>query len=80
MALAKDLSFAQGRIPTPFGQVEVSWRKQGKVLNLTVTTPASGKGTLSLVDENGQRVEIVSGQTSVQLDVSTKRDFVIDLP
>ncbi len=35
-----DLQWAKGTYPTPLGDVDVSWRKGGKTITLTVTSPA----------------------------------------
>lgn len=34
-----DLDWARGRVPTPHGEVEVSWEKKGREFNLAVTLP-----------------------------------------
>jgi hypothetical protein len=41
-----DLAWARGTVPTPRGPVKVEWRRHGRRVSLTVTTPVSARLTL----------------------------------
>jgi alpha-L-rhamnosidase len=47
-----DLSWAEGTVPTPYGPIEVKWRKTSKGLSLKINVPDGTSGTVG-VPANG---------------------------
>jgi alpha-L-rhamnosidase len=60
-----DLSWAQGTVPTPYGPIEVKWRKTSRGLHLEINVPNCTSGSVGLpmssttdsVTDNGQPVQ-----------------------
>ena len=60
-----DLSWAEGTVPTPYGPIEVKWRKTSKGLSLEIDVPTGTSGTVgvranvpsSSLTDNGQPVQ-----------------------
>ena len=63
-----DLSWAKGRVPTPYGPIGVAWQKGANAFNLTAWVPADTQATVgvpasglnALLRDNGQAVTAVS--------------------
>jgi alpha-L-rhamnosidase len=43
-----DLSWANGRVPTPYGPIEVEWEKQGNSFVLEFSVPNGTSGTVGV--------------------------------
>jgi alpha-L-rhamnosidase len=50
---AGDLSWAKGRVPTPYGPITVRWDKDRNGLKLKVFVPAGTSGTVGLPASSG---------------------------
>ncbi len=50
-----NLQWAQGKVPTPSGPMEVRWEKKGDRFSLTVKAPSGTRGTIGLPG-SGSRV------------------------
>jgi alpha-L-rhamnosidase len=57
-----DLSWAQGRVPTPFGPIQVDWEKSSNRFTLNVTVPAGTTGTIGVPSAENQTTLIVNGR------------------
>ncbi len=53
------LRWAQGTVPTPYGQITVRWQRNGPRLSVTVTVPPRTTALISLPD--GRRVTLPGG-------------------
>lgn len=65
---------AKGRVPTPYGRIEVEWRKTAeeedkKVFDIKIVTPAGVEGELSFPDgHEGKRAKYIVGGAEVKAD------------
>ena len=48
-----DLKWAKGSVPTPYGEVEVAWKRTTSKLDLTVTVPENTTATVAIPLANG---------------------------
>jgi alpha-L-rhamnosidase len=55
-----DLIWAKGSVPTPQGDVEVSWKRDNKLMTLEITIPKSATATVEL--PNGTKKALRSGR------------------
>ncbi|ORY21516.1 Six-hairpin glycosidase-like protein [Naematelia encephala] len=78
LGLAKDLTFAQGRVPTPYGQVEVEWQRSEKHFTITVKTPRGIVGTLALRGLEDEVVKI-EGKEGIELEPLKEYQFEVEL-
>ncbi|WP_344860833.1 alpha-L-rhamnosidase C-terminal domain-containing protein [Amycolatopsis ultiminotia] len=72
------LAWAQGRVPTPHGALDVSWKASANDFSMTVTGPADTTGQVSIpvpgdnatlsVDGNPVEVEVQNGYLTVPSD------------
>jgi alpha-L-rhamnosidase len=68
-----DLSWAKGRVPTPYGPIKVKWEQTSRGLRLEISVPAGTSGTvgvpsfssMSVVTDNGQPILKAKKQTTV---------------
>lgn len=58
------LTWAQGTVPTPFGQIFVSWQKYGDKYSVTVQAPPGT--TASVVLPGGTSVTVRGGANGAQ--------------
>ena len=68
-----DLSRAKGRVPTPYGPIDVKWEQTARGLRLEISVPAGTTGTVGvpsssstgIVTDNGQPIRKAQKQTTV---------------
>jgi len=56
-----DLNWAQGRVPTPFGPIEVAWSRAGQDVQLCVTVPAGVRAAVDVPARPGAEIVIRRG-------------------
>jgi hypothetical protein len=54
----KGVDWAQGRVPTPHGVLEVHWQKDGSKFKISISAPKGTTGKLTLFAEDGKRIEL----------------------
>jgi alpha-L-rhamnosidase len=57
-----DLTWAKGRVPTPYGPIEVRWEKEGNEFVLQVEVPDGTLGTVGVPVSVSQDTLVVNGQ------------------
>jgi hypothetical protein len=64
-----DLQWARGIVPSPAGDIVVSWTREGDQMQLTVVIP---EGTKALVSLNGRKI-LVNGQSLLEYTESVRK-------
>jgi alpha-L-rhamnosidase len=67
-----DLSWAKGRVPTPYGPIKVKWEKASPGLRLEISVPAGTSGTVGVpsssgtdaLTDNGERIQTPQKQAA----------------
>jgi alpha-L-rhamnosidase len=57
-----DLSWAKGRIPTPYGAIDAQWHVQATGIDLTVTVPTGTHATIGVPVPEGRHAVSVNGR------------------
>jgi alpha-L-rhamnosidase len=65
------LSWAQGTVPSPYGQFAVAWQRTGSQITFTVTAPAQTSGTIVLPGLSPSSIVHLSGATSRGRKITT---------
>ncbi|HVW50023.1 MAG TPA: alpha-L-rhamnosidase C-terminal domain-containing protein [Trinickia sp.] len=59
---AGDLSWARGRTPTPYGPIDVDWRRSQRGFDLTLNVPPGTYGTIGIPALSGTKTLSVNGR------------------
>jgi alpha-L-rhamnosidase len=57
-----DLTWAKGRVPTPYGPIEVRWEKEGNEFILRVEVPEGTSGTVGVPVSESPGMLLVNGR------------------
>lgn len=74
--LAVGLDHASAKVTTPRGEVSSQWKREGEVVRLDITVPASTPGELVL-SARPERVKITNGQASLIASDGTRSRYEI---
>ena len=70
------VTWAKGRLPTPHGALDVSWRRAGKSFSLTVSAPKGTSGTISVPTSKGASVRIDGHAVTRSYSATTTDGYV----
>ena len=63
------LTWAKGRIPTPFGAISVSWQKKADIFNIQVTMPENAPMDAVLEMPDGTQIIINEPKTEASCHI-----------
>jgi len=68
-----DIKWAKGSVPTPFGEIDIAWRKSSRRFSMTVSIPQGTSATVVLPAVDGQTEHSVTVNGSIQLPDGVSR-------